>query len=227
MSPFEMIQAAIEFIQETNRYTNERIALLFDSIIQGIRTFSRAMILAMIIFFYFDYRNKKPDQSKNSRSKLKLEAQKINEFTGSSSDWPKWRNRTECALDGSGYEDVLEDCAYASKNQEYNRVVYGQLSVATVDGTAHHLVKRYSKTKDGHAAWALIDWYDGNSVKNETAEEIRSKIDNLVLHSQVTASHYVNKFSTWKNDLDKISGEGFSPSHTVYFFLRNISDPEY
>ena len=229
MSPFEIILTTIEFIQETNRYTDEKIAQIFESIMQGIRTLSGAMILTMIIFFYFDYRkNRKPDQNEDSRSKLKLEAQKINEFSGSSSEWPKWRNRTECALDGSGYEDVLENRAYASKNQEYNRVVYGQLSVATVDGTAHHLVKKYSKTKDGHAAWkALVDWYDGDSVKNETAEEIRSKIDNLVLHSQVSASHYVNKFSTWKNDLDKIPGEGFSPSHTVYLFLRNISDPEY
>jgi hypothetical protein len=40
---------------------------------------------------------------------LKLEAQKIKDFTGGHKDWPKWKSQTKCAFSGSGYERVLED----------------------------------------------------------------------------------------------------------------------
>jgi hypothetical protein len=38
---------------------------------------------------------------------LKLEAQKIKDFSGGHEDWAKWKNRTQCT--SSGYERVLED----------------------------------------------------------------------------------------------------------------------
>ena len=84
---------------------------------------------------------------------LKLEAQKIVAFDGSITNWNRWKNRTECALDGSGYERILSDASYALKNKKMNKVVYSQLAVATVDGTAHHIVNEHSETKDGHQAW--------------------------------------------------------------------------
>ena len=158
MSFLQSVRDLIDFVNHINQYTDERVAAFYNGVTELIRMVSGAMILIMATTVYMDYRSK-PKETDNNRSKLKLEAQKINEFSGAASDWPKWRNRTECALDGSGYEDVLGNRSYASENQEYNRVVYGQLSVATVDGTAHHLVKQYSKSKDGHAAWkALVEW---------------------------------------------------------------------
>ena len=104
---------------------------------------------------------------------LKLEAQNISAFTGDYGDWSKWKSRTECAFDGSGYEKVLNKEAYAVANPRLNKVVYSQLSVATVDGNAHHLVKKHKKTKDGYACWqSLVTWYDGDTIKNKTSEDI-------------------------------------------------------
>ena len=34
---------------------------------------------------------------------LKLEAQKMRDFSGLTMDWTKWKDRTECAFNGSGY----------------------------------------------------------------------------------------------------------------------------
>jgi hypothetical protein len=73
--------------------------------------------------------------------KLTLKAQRVKEFTGHFDSWQKWKSRTECAFDGSGYEKVLSDEIYAETNEQMNQGVYAQLYVATVDGTAHHLVK--------------------------------------------------------------------------------------
>jgi hypothetical protein len=133
---------------------------------------------------------------------LKLEAQKISAFTGDYGDWSKWKIRTECTFDDSGYEKVLDKASIAVANPWLNKVVYSQLSVATVDSNSHHLVKKHEKTKDGYACWqSLVTWYDGDTIKNETSEDIRAKIDNLNLHSGTTASNYVNKFLTYCREL--------------------------
>jgi hypothetical protein len=70
---------------------------------------------------------------------LKLEAQKIKDFSGGHEDWAKWKSRTQCVFSGSGYERVLEDEVDAAMNERLNEVVYSQLAAATVEGVAYHL----------------------------------------------------------------------------------------
>ena len=159
---------------------------------------------------------------------LKLEAQKIKDFSGNHDEWQKWKSRTECAFSGSGYERILDDINYAQKYPRLNKIVYSQLAAATVDGTAYHLVQQVEISKDGHQAWVnLCEWYDGDMIQNETAENLRVKLENLKLHSGITGSEYVNKFLSWYRDLEKVPGEGYSKSHAVYLFLKNITDPDY
>ena len=167
-------------------------------------------------------------QSRSQETNLKLEAQKVNKFTGAFEVWSKWKSRTECAFDGSGYELVLTDREFADENPRMNRVVYSQLAAATIDGISHHLIKQHEVNKDGHAAWnALITWYDGNTIKNEIAESLRNKLEVLKLHQGTSASQYINQFLTWYHNLERIEGESYSPGHIVYLFLQNITDPDY
>jgi hypothetical protein len=107
-------------------------------------------------------------------------------------------------------------------------LLFFQLAVATVDGTAHHLIKQFEETKDGEAAWAaLVDWYDGDLIKNETAEALREKLEQLQLHQGMAASEYVNRFLMRYHELDQIPGERLTSNHARYLFLRNITDPKY
>ena len=46
---------------------------------------------------------------------LKLETQKIRDFTGLNQDWTKWKNRTECAFDGSGFDRILVHEEFSTK----------------------------------------------------------------------------------------------------------------
>ncbi len=159
---------------------------------------------------------------------LKLEAQKVNEFNGDYDTWPKWKSRTDCAFNGSGYEKILTDSKFSEQNPKMNAIVYSQLAVATVDGNAHHLVKQFEDMRDGHSAWqSLVEWFDGDIIKNETAEALREKLETLSLHPGVTASDYVNKYMMRYQELEKIPGEGMSSSHARYLFLRNIQDDRY
>ena len=166
------------------------------------------------------------NQEVRGESNLNLEAQKIKDFTGGYKEWQKWKSRTECAFSGSGYERILDDADFATTNVRLNQVVYSQLVAATVDGVAYHLVQRFEHDKNGHAAWKnLCDWYDGDTIQNETAEKLQNKLDNLRLHSGVSGSEYVNKFLAWYRDLEK--GEGLSPGHAKQLFLKNITDGDY
>jgi hypothetical protein len=104
---------------------------------------------------------------------LKLEAQKISDFNGDFDAWTKWRSRTECAFNGSGYDRILTDKNYSATNPKMNAIVYSQLAVATVDGNAHHLIKQHDKNKDGYEAWnALVEWYDGDVICDNSAIRI-------------------------------------------------------
>jgi hypothetical protein len=135
---------------------------------------------------------------------LKLKAQKIKDFTGGHEDWPNWKSQTKCAFSGSGYERVLKDLEYAMANERLNKVVYTQLAAATVEGVAYHLVSKVEETKNGHSAWRnLVEWYDGDMILNETAENLQNKLDNLTGSTQESqqASTSTNSwlgFGIWK-----------------------------
>ena len=65
---------------------------------------------------------------------------------------------------------MISDDIFGEKNQQMNPIVYLQLSVATVGGTSHHMVKRFEDTKDGNAALkSMCEWYDVNVINNKTA----------------------------------------------------------
>ena len=133
---------------------------------------------------------------------LKLEAQRITTFSGTNEEWPKWKNRSLCAFEGSGYDKILTDISFARCHPKMNKIVYSQLATATIDGTAHHIVAQLSDTKDGHGAWtALSEWYDGDSAKAETAEELRVKLQALTLSQGMDAMAYINKFLIYLRDL--------------------------
>eukprot|EP00957_Ditylum_brightwellii_P184042 14019135-Ditylum_brightwellii.AAC.1 len=72
-------------------------------------------------------------------SGLKLESQRIVDFSGKVEDWQKWKNCTQCAFDGSGFEKVLSNQEHTDRMRNQNRKVFSQLSVATLGGTAYHL----------------------------------------------------------------------------------------
>jgi hypothetical protein len=159
---------------------------------------------------------------------LKLEAAKITEFHGRIDDFQAWRIRTECALDGSGFEKILTNSNFAHANPRMNRIVFSQLSVATANGDAYHLVLKHNETKDGNGAWnELLEWYDGDAVRSETADTLRAKLHNLKLRDPIRGSQYINSFNQYMHHLDRIQGEAMSESHKIQIFIRNIEDEDY
>ena len=58
-----------------------------------------------------------------------------------------------------------------------NRVIYSQLEVETVGGTAHHLIKQHEDDMNGYGAWnTLCECYDRDAMKNKTADCFRTNL---------------------------------------------------
>ena len=81
---------------------------------------------------------------------IKMSYQKIKSFSGQNGEWHQWKGITQCTFEGSGYEKVLTDRAYANRFAQYNRIVCAMLNIATSEGEAHHLVNSMEDTHDGH-----------------------------------------------------------------------------
>ena len=90
---------------------------------------------------------------------------------------------------------------------------------------SRNMQKQETDTKLGGGA--LISWYYGDTIKNETLEDICLRLESLYLHNGIQASQYINKFLTAHSELEAIPGESFSKNHTVFLFFRNIHNSKY
>ena len=113
---------------------------------------------------------------------------------------------------------TLDNQEYADKHKTDNETIFHLLAVATADGSALHLVDQYEESSDGRRAYlALVNWYEGDELTTETAEDIRSKLDKLILTTSNTASAYINDFQLYNKQLLELN-EAYTSSKTVDIF---------
>jgi hypothetical protein len=169
-------------------------------------------------------------KANHDMSNLRLAAQKIIPFSGDYQEFAQWKKSTECALQGTGYDRILNDEKFAKANPNMSSTVFAQLSLAVIQGSANHVVEEVEKTKDGYKAWqALTAWYEESDLDHETSDALRTKITRLYLDSGGSASDYINRFQTYNRHLDLINDgeEKFSERTKVQMFLKHVRDPHY
>ena len=161
------------------------------------------------------------------RSNVKLQAQQVSAYDGSSIKWHSWNKKMKAAVGTAGMLRVLEEESYARSHPIDNETVFHLLQVATADGHAAHLVDAYEEMKDGYSAYQeLVKWYEGDELTTKTAEDVRAKLDKLKLSNMNTASQYINQFLQHTKHLAELKEE-YTPSKTVNIFLTQITDPDY
>ena len=65
-----------------------------------------------------------PSRNYGHPSNLKSEYQNIIKLLRGIEYWQKWKSRTECPFDGSGYYRVLSDALFSENNQQMNRKIW-------------------------------------------------------------------------------------------------------
>ena len=83
------------------------------------------------------------------KAKVKLDYEKVRDFSRADEEWQKWINRTLCAFSGTGYKEVIIDREHANRHPEDNEIVFSRLSAATTDGIAYHLVQKFEDMEPG------------------------------------------------------------------------------
>ena len=173
------------------------------------------------------YSSKTTSNEDLKRSHVKLQAQQVPAFNGNAIKWQSWKRRARAAIGVAGMLDVLDDATYAKNHRIDNETIFHLFQVATSEGNASHLVDMHETTKDGYAAYQdLVEWYDGDELTTDTAEDIRAKLDRLTLTSKNSASEYINYFQQYTKQLDELN-ESYTDSKTVAIFLDQIEDPDY
>ena len=148
-------------------------------------------------------------------------------YNGNALKWHVWKKKTRAAIGTAGMLRILDNPVYASKNCTDNETIFHLLQVATADGTAEHLVDMHEDERDGGKAYQeLVIWYEGDELTTETAEDIREKLEKIVLSTKSHASQYINEFLQNTKHLEDL-GESYIISKTVSIFLNQISDPDY
>lgn len=171
--------------------------------------------------------NKDSSQDHDSR-RIKITAPQMTEFSGSTSEWKKWKARTKNVFYSTGYGDIISSKDDAIRRDEDNKTVYTLLNTATIDGTASHLVTRYGDDMDGFGAWkALEEWYDNVNRQATNAEVLRDTLQDTKLYTGNRCDMFINTFFKTYHELNKIEGEHISENHAVKLFLKNILDPDY
>ena len=161
------------------------------------------------------------------RSNVKLQAQSVPTFNGDPHKWQTWKKKSRAAIGTAGLLRVLDDSDYTGSHQLENETIFHLLQVATTDGNASFLVDQFEEDRNGKlASDALEKWFEGMKLQNETAEDIRSKLDKNLLTTKVTATKYINQFLSYTKQLKDLD-ESYTKSKTVSMFLENIINPDY
>eukprot|EP00980_Cylindrotheca_fusiformis_P010183 scaffold2267_cov92-Cylindrotheca_fusiformis.AAC.2 len=161
---------------------------------------------------------------------LKLESQTVEKFSGTSNDFPHWKNQTLVAFNATGYRKVLANEDYALAHPKLNSMVFAQLSLACGSGSANHLIRSCSDDENGYKAWGnLMDWYEGSRLSLQSANRIRAKLTGLLLVDGGSATDYINNFETWHADLEAINNgeEAYTSSTKLQNFMLNIRHSKY
>jgi hypothetical protein len=116
------------------------------------------------------------DDDDDDNAKLKMTSHSVRTFNRQSSAFAKWKNNTECVLNGTSYERILMNAEeYARTHPKKNSLVFTQLTISTDDGSASHLVvSQHKETQDVHQAWQdLLGHFHGSKISIRTAKAIR------------------------------------------------------
>ena len=107
-----------------------------------------------------------------------------------------------------------------------NQAVYSQLALATVRGSAHHLIKQHGDNRNEYGAWnAFREWYDGDSVKNKAVDSLKSKFEDYHLKSVSNTAQYKNNFLTSFRYLKNSLRNHFGKSYLNFVSSRVIKYP--
>ena len=89
----------------------------------------------------------------SSKKRVKVEDYKITPFSGITDDWPLWKDETIQTLIGAGDIKMIEDEAFARRNQDENETIYALIAHALQRGHARHIAAKSRDARNEYQLW--------------------------------------------------------------------------
>ena len=157
----------------------------------------------------------------------------LSEFSGNPIDYEDWAGKSRATIRQTAYKAYLDRVADPTKADEVARSqeLYNMILSAVREGHAFSMV---DKVKDdpalgesGYHAWkALSDWYLDPSQKNLMLEHYSSKLEDLILDNDNTATEFINNFDLYVRKLEKLEGT-WSEDKKIREFKKRVISEDY
>ena len=137
------------------------------------------------------------------------------------------KKKSRAAIGTAGILRIRNDPEYTKRHELENKTIFHLLQVATIKGNASILVDQFEEEIEGRMAYdAMEKWFKGMKLQNETAKDIRSKLDKNILTAKVTVTKYTNQFLLYTKQLKDLD-KSYTTSKMISMFLEIIHNPDY
>jgi hypothetical protein len=160
---------------------------------------------------------------------IRLNCADFGTFNGRADQWISFKDNILSKAGVGGYSQYLqENFKVSDRNEEGNQRIFYLLQSATNGGGgAAHVVQKFTKSANGHAAWqALLAWYEGPVMSGEIARGLRNKLWALRLRPREEANRYINDFILYSDRLKELDRETREET-LIDLFLDSITDDKY
>lgn len=152
-------------------------------------------------------------------------------FSGDPVDYEDWERKAGATIRQTAYRKYLTrpatkgDVAEEARSSE----LYNMILQCVGDGHALNTVEKARDDNNGlecgHEAWqALKSWYLDDSQKNQMIEHYESKLRNLSLDNDTTATEFINHYEMYVRKLEKLEGDWSDDKKVREFKARVTSD---
>lgn len=157
----------------------------------------------------------------------------LSEFSGDPIDYEEWQGKSEATLRQTPYRTYLDRAPGKLKPAELARDIelYNMILQAVRSGHAYNMV---DKVKDdpqmgesGFYAWkTLKKWYMDPSQQSLMADHYTTKLEDLYLDKDTTATEFINSFDIYVRKIEKFDSK-WSDAKKIREFLKRIVSEDY
>ena len=158
----------------------------------------------------------------------------LEKFSGDPIDFEEWHEATENTLTQTNYKDLLNRDATRGNAWELarNRELFGFLYAAVREGAAGNILDKIKEDTtigmNGHQAWKALEAYYLDASQMELMlEHWSTKLDNLELDDDTTATQFINSFEKFVRKLEQVEKSPWSEEKKIREFKKRVTSEEY
>ena len=155
------------------------------------------------------------------------------DFSGDAIDYEDWERKAGATIKQTAYKGLLDNPAVPGDAVEEARSkeLFNMILSSTSRGHGLNVIEKVRDDNNGlecgFNAWKVLkDWYMDPNQKDLMIQHWETKLANIALDNDTSATEYINNFEMYVRKLTKL-GENWNDDKMVREFKTGVSDPDY